>query len=383
MTQPKESATPVKDTVPFFDLQVQTEHLYDRMLEVTKEILTSAHFIGGKAVTDFEEAFAQYCQAKYCVTLHSGTAALHLALLALDLEPGSEVITAPNSFIATAEAITFAGCKPVFADIDEATYNIDPALIEKAITPRTRVIIPVHLYGQPARMTEIMQIARKHNLIVLEDACQAHGAELNGIRTGSFGRAACFSFYPSKNLGAAGDGGAVVTNDEKIAERIQLLRNHGSRIKYHHDILGHNFRLDALQCAILKVKLAELENWNNRRIEIAQYYNDRLKEIPGIVIPETLPGARHVFHLYVVRVPNRALVEEVFARRGIASAIHYPVPIHLQPAYADLGLTTGAFPVTERVTESILSLPFFPELLRQQQVRVIDALAEAISLSQS
>lgn len=378
MSQPEEqSATRLKDAVPFFDLRLQTERLRSRFMEVTEELFKSGAFIGGAAVSDFEEAFAEYCSTKYCVSLHSGTAALHLALMALELEPGSEVITAPNSFIATAEGISFAGCKPVFVDADESTFNIDPDLIERAITPRTKAIIPVHLYGQPAPMDRILEIARKHNLAVIEDACQAHGAELHGRRAGSFGTMACFSFYPSKNLGAAGDGGAVVTSDEKLAERLRLLRNHGSKVKYYHDILGHNFRLDALQCAILRIKLAELNRWNNQRIEIAWYYKAKLADVPGIIVPETMDGAKHVFHLYVVRVKDRARVQQVFANHGIQSAIHYPVPIHRQPAYTHLGLLEGSFPVTERMTESIISLPMFPELTREQQDRVIEALREA------
>lgn len=378
MSQPEEqSATKLKEPVPFFDLRLQTESLRGRFMEAADELFKSGAFIGGTAVSDFEEAFAKYCSSKYCVSLHSGTAALHLALLALELEPGSEVITAPNSFIATAEAISFAGLKPVFVDACEDTFNLNPELIERAITPRTKVIIPVHLYGQPAAMDRILEIARKHGLVVIEDACQAHGAELNGRRAGSFGTMACFSFYPSKNLGAAGDGGAVVTSDEKLAERLRLLRNHGSKIKYHHDILGHNFRLDALQCSILRIKLAELDRWNNHRIEIAWYYNAKLSDLSGVTVPRTMDGAKHVFHLYVVKVKDRARVQEVFTRHAIQSAIHYPVPIHLQPAYAGLGAGVGSFPVTERITDSIISLPIFPELTREQQDRVIDALREA------
>lgn len=372
-----------QEHVPFFDLSMQMNSLSDEILEAIRPILASGAFIGGGVVSEFEERFARYCGAKYCISLHSGTAALHLALLALDLEPGAEVITAANSFVATAEGIAFANCKPVLVDIDPSTYNLDPELLEKCISAKTRAIIPVHLYGQPAAMKEIGEIAASRNIHVIEDSCQAHGAELNGRRAGSFAQMACFSFYPSKNLGAAGDGGAIVTSDPSLADRIRLLRNHGSKVKYHHEILGHNFRLDAIQAAILTIKLRHLDKWNEQRRNLAKYYDEQLSKISGIVIPATAPGAHPVYHLYVIQVDDRAAIEKALTARGIGSGVHYPVPIHLQPAFSNLGYAKGDFPITEKAAGSIISLPMYPEMSRSQQDRVISALREALPEKQS
>jgi dTDP-4-amino-4,6-dideoxygalactose transaminase len=303
--------------------------------------------------------------------------------MAMGVGPGDEVITAPNSFIATAEAISFCGATPRFVDADIETANIDSEQIASAINENTKVLLPVHLYGQPAAMNEIRKLASRHGLKVLEDACQAHGATYEGRRVGALSDAACFSFYPGKNLGAAGDGGAVVTNDDELADKIRLLRNHGSEKKYHHQVIGHNFRLDSIQAAILKVKLPYLDEWNGKRREIAAYYNKHIGGLPGIKTMACLSGAESVFHLYVVCVNDRACVENVFKELNISYGIHYPVPIHLQPAYRHLGFRQGSFPNSELLSKSVISLPIYPELTRTDTERVVSALSKASNLMQS
>lgn len=340
-------------------------------------IFADTSFIMGKPVSEFEQEFAQYCGSKYCVTVHNGTAALHLALLAAGIGPGDEVITAANSFIATAEAISFAGATPVFVDCD-ANYNLDATKVEAKITAKTKAIIPVHLYGQPADMEPIMTLAKGRNLLVIEDACQGHGATYKGKRTGSIGDIGCFSFYPGKNLGAAGDGGAIVTNNEEFANRISLIRNHGSKVKYEHEIVGHNYRLDTLQAAVLKIKLPHLDEWNSLRIEAAQYYQAKLADERDLVLPAVAADRTHVYHLYVVRVKDRARVEQQLKASGVEFGIHYPKPIHLQKAYAEMGHARGDFPLTEQYADEILSLPMFPYITREQQDQVIDALKQAL-----
>jgi dTDP-4-amino-4,6-dideoxygalactose transaminase len=298
-------------------------------------------------------------------------------LLACGIGPGDEVITAANTFIATVEAISFCGAIPRLVDVDPATANIDPALIEGAINNKTRAILPVHLYGQPANMTAIAKLASQHDLKLIEDASQAHGATYNGKPMGSFGDGACFSFYPGKNLGAAGEGGAFVTNNGQLAETVRLLRNHGSTVKYHHKIIGHNFRLDSIQAAILSVKLPHLDGWNARRMAICQRYDQALSGLPGLTPIKIDDAALSSRHLYVVATRDRAAVEAVLKEANVSFNIHYPVPVHLQPAYSFLGLGTGSFPHSEALSNSVISLPLYPELSLADQDRVIAAMTKA------
>lgn len=365
-----------KTLVPFVNLPATHQALEKEIFEAITPLIRNAEFIMGKPVAEFENEFANYIGAKYCISLNSGTAALHLALMALGVGPGDEVITAANSFIATAEAISFVGATPVFVDCDPATYNLDATKLERAITKKTKVIIPVHLYGCPADMEPLLAIAKAQNIKVVEDACQGHGARYNGRRVGTFGDMAAFSFYPGKNLGAAGDGGAVVTNDEELARHVRLIREHGSEKKYIHEIIGHNFRLDTLQAAVLKVKLPYLDKWNEQRRAAAAYYTKNLLEL-GLKVPFEPANAEHVYHLYVIQVRAREKVQAVLSESGVQSGIHYPNPIHVQKAYAFLGITEGAFPVSEQSAPHILSLPMFPEITREQQDIVLAALKKA------
>lgn len=368
---------PARPPVKFLDLAHQHKRLQDEIDLGLKRIFEESSFVLGPAVEEFEQAFADYCGAKHCVTVSSGTAALHLSLLAMGVRQGDEVITAPNSFIATAEAISFCGATPRFVDVTLDTATINIKQISDAINQKTKVILPVHLYGQPVLMSEIIELARERGLKILEDACQAHGAMINRKSVGTMGDAGCFSFYPGKNLGAAGDGGAVITNDDHLAEKLRLLRNHGSKKKYHHQIVGHNFRLDSIQAAILKIKLRYLNEWNKKRQEIASYYNSQLKGLKGIESLRVLDGTEPVYHLYVIQVENRKLVEQILRECSISYGIHYPVPIHLQPAYLSLGLMEGSFPNAEMLSRKVLSLPIYPDLTREDQVTVIKALYRA------
>jgi dTDP-4-amino-4,6-dideoxygalactose transaminase len=347
--------------VPFVDLAAQYSTIADEINETTSRIIQKADFILGREVRLFEEEFAAFSEARYAVGVDSGTSALELALRAYDIGPGNEVITAANSFIASALAISHAGATPVLVDVDPFTHTIDVTGIERAITSRTKAIIPVHLYGHPAHMDPIRQIAEQHGLIVIEDACQAHGARYKGRRAGSLGHAAAFSFYPGKNLGAYGDGGMVVTNDADIRKRLEMLRNYGQEEKYHHLTQGFNRRLDTLQAAVLRVKLKYLEKWNAARRWQAELYH-RLLAGTALVLPSEAVGAQSVWHLYVIRTEHRDKLREYLASRGIAAGIHYPVPIHLQPAYKNLGYKRGSFPVTEQYAQRILSLPMYAEL---------------------
>jgi dTDP-4-amino-4,6-dideoxygalactose transaminase len=365
-----------KTLVPFVNLPATHQALEREILDAITPLIRNAEFIMGKAVGEFEQEFAKYVGVKHCISLNSGTAALHLALMALGVGPGDEVITAANSFIATAEAISFVGATPVFVDCDPATYNLDVTKLEKAITKKTKAIIPVHLYGCPADMEPLMAIAKKHNIKVVEDACQGHGARYNGKRVGTFGDIAAFSFYPGKNLGAAGDGGAVATNDDGLARHVRLLREHGSEKKYVHEIIGHNFRLDTLQAAVLKVKLPHLDKWNEQRRAAAAYYTKNLLEL-GLKVPIEPANTEHVYHLYVIQVRDREKVQAVLAEHGVQSGIHYPNPIHMQKAYSFLGIKEGAFPVSEQAAPHLLSLPMFPEITREQQDIVLAALKKA------
>src|ERR1700704_6587606 len=359
--------------VPFVDLAAQYRTIAAEISEATSRVFQNADFILGGEVNLFEEEFAAFCEAKYAVGVDSGTSALELALRAYDIGPGDEVITAANSFIASALAISHAGATPVLVDVDPCTYTMDVTAIEKAITPRTRAVLPVHLYGHPAHMDPIRQLADKHGLIVIEDACQAHGTRYKGKRTGSLGHAAAFSFYPGKNLGAYGDGGIVVTNDPGIAKRLEMLRNYGQKEKYQHMFRGYNRRLDTLQAAILRVKLKYLGKWNAARRWNAVLYHIFL-EGSGVALPGEAGGAESVWHLYVIRTEQRDMLRERLVGKGISASIHYPIPIHLQPAYKDLGYARGDFPVTEVQAQRILSLPMYAELTSEQ----IEFVARAI-----
>jgi len=361
--------------IPFVDLQSQYKSLKDELDPAVLAVMQRGDFVLGGAVTEFERAFAEYCGAKYAVGVDSGYSALELIVLAYGIGPGDEVITAANTFIATTLAISNTGATPVLVDIDPETYNIDPAKIAAAITPRTKAIMPVHLYGQPVDMDPILAIARKHGLRVFEDAAQGAGARYKGRMVGSLGDAAGFSFYPGKNLGAYGDGGAVVTNDAAIAEKVRLLRNIGQKVKYYHEVKGFNHRLDTMQAAVLLVKLPHLDGWNAARRRAAATYADLLADLP-LITPTTAGYAEHIFHLYVVRVHNREALMEHLKERGIASGLHYPIPIHLQPAYSELGYKQGDFPITEAYAETILSLPIFPELDDDKVAYVVDAIRD-------
>ncbi len=364
--------------VPFVDLKAQYKSIETEVQKAIKKVFDKSDFILGEELKLFEEEFAAYCGAKYCVGVASGTEALWLALLALGIKKGDEVITAANTFIATALAITMAGAKPVLVDIDPKTYNIDPRLIEEKITEKTKAIIPVHLYGQPAEMEEINKIAKKYGLFVLEDACQSHGAIYKGKRCGSLGDAAAFSFYPAKNLGAYGDGGAVVTNSTEIAEKIRMLRDYGQKEKYHHLVKGYNSRLDTLQAAILRVKLKKLDEWNKKRMEAAEQYHQLLKK-EDIVLPEIAPDRTHVFHLYVIRIKRRDHARKFLEKNGISTGIHYPIPIHLQPSFKEIGYKEESFPVTETYSKEVLSLPLYPEIKREQIEYVSQKIEEFFS----
>ncbi|MDP2727907.1 MAG: DegT/DnrJ/EryC1/StrS family aminotransferase, partial [Dehalococcoidia bacterium] len=363
--------------VPLVNLKEQYETIKLEVLEAIHRVLDSAHFVQGSEVEALEDEFAAYCGARHAVAVASGTDALYLSLLALGLGPGQEVITVPHTFIATAAAIRHCGASLRFVDIDPDTYTMDPGLIERQITFRTRALLPVHLYGHPASMDKILEIAQRHALLVVEDAAQAHGARYRGQRVGTFGHVSCFSFYPGKNLGAYGDGGMVVTNEDEVAQKVRLLRDHGRDGKYRHVVEGYNSRLDALQAAILRVKLKHLDEWNARRRKRASSYG-RLLDGLGLGLPKVDGEVEHVFHLYVVRVRHRQELQDYLAKADIETGIHYPIPLHLQPVYQDLGYQEGQFPETEAAAQEVLSLPMCPELTDEDLQRV----AEAMSLFQ-
>lgn len=347
--------------VPFVDLKAEYRSIGVEVRSAMADVLRNSDFVLGKALCEFENDFAEYCDVRYAVGVASGTSALELALRAYEIGPGDEVITAANTYIATAFAISYTGATPVLVDVDTETYTIDVALIERAITDRTRAIIPVHLYGHAADMDPILDLARRHELIVIEDACQAHGAKYKGRPVGSLGHAAAFSFYPAKNLGAYGDGGMVVTNNANIAAVLRQLRNYGSTEKYHHVRLGYNHRLDTLQAAILRVKLHHLDTRNAARRRHAERYRALLADT-DIVLPHVARNVEHVYHLFVIRTRDRDGLRAHLASHGIETGIHYPIPIHLQPAYRDLGYENGSFPNTEKCARQILSLPMYAEL---------------------
>jgi dTDP-4-amino-4,6-dideoxygalactose transaminase len=359
--------------IPLVDLHAQYLALKHEIDEAIARVINHSAFIGGEDLRQFEKEFANYCEAKACVGVGNGTDALYLALRALDIGSGDEVITVAHTFIATAEVITLAGARPVFVDIKEDTMVMDPDVLEAAITPRTRAIIPVHLYGQPCEMDKIIEVARRHGLKVIEDAAQAHGARWQGKRAGSMGDVACFSFFPGKNLGAYGDGGAVVSQDEKLIERIRMLANHGRLDKYVHENEGVNSRLDGLHAAILRVKLRHLDEWNNLRRQHAREYAAVLRR-GSVKLPQVHRDAESVWHLFVLRLSGRDQLLDRLHARGIMAGVHYPVPLHLQPAYQYLNIPKGALPITERVAATVMSLPMYPELTPAQ----IDAVGRAI-----
>jgi dTDP-4-amino-4,6-dideoxygalactose transaminase len=361
--------------IPLVELAGQYRMLRDEILPAMDGVMSEAQFILGEDVTRFEEEFAAFCGARYCVGLASGLDALQLALRAVGVGPGDEVITAANTFIASALAVTHAGGTPVLADVREDDFNLDPEAVERAITPRTKAILPVHLYGQPARMDEIRDIARRHGLKVVEDACQAHGARYGAARAGAMGDAGCFSFYPGKNLGGYGDGGAVVTDDPKVAERLRLDRNYGSRIKYVHDSAGFNSRLDTLQAAVLRIKLRRLDGWNARRRQLAALYRELLADA-DVLLPREMRGVEHVYHLFVIRHPERDRLLADLHARGIGAGVHYPIPIHEQAPYADIRTVPDGASVSTMLSRQILSLPLYPEMTEAQVVEVADAVRE-------
>jgi dTDP-4-amino-4,6-dideoxygalactose transaminase len=361
--------------IPLVELAGQYQMLRDEILPAMDGVMSRAQFILGDDVARFEEEFAAFCGARHCVGVASGLDALQLALRAVGVGPGDEVITAANTFIASALAITHAGATPVLVDVREDDFNLDPHAVERAITLRTKAILPVHLYGQPARMDQIMDIARRHGLKVVEDACQAHGARYGRDRAGAIGDAGCFSFYPGKNLGGYGDGGAVVTNDPEIAERLRLDRNYGSRVKYVHESDGYNSRLDTIQAAVLRVKLRRLEGWNARRRELAALYRELLADA-DVLLPAEMRGVEHVWHLFVIRHPERdRLIADLHAR-GIGAGVHYPIPIHEQAPYAGIRTVPDNAPVSTLLSRQILSLPLYPEMTEAQVAEVADAVRE-------
>jgi dTDP-4-amino-4,6-dideoxygalactose transaminase len=360
--------------IPFLDLRPQHAALGDELGAAVRRVLASGQFVLGEEVERFEDQFASYCGTRFAIALNTGTSALHLALLAAGIGPGDEVITTPMTFVATVAAILYTGARPVLVDIDPVTWTIDPAGIAAAITPRTRAILPVHLHGRVAAMHPIVSLADAHGLAVIEDAAQAHGAEREGRRAGSIGDAGCFSFYPGKNLAACGEGGAVVTNDARLANAVRLLRDWGQVAKYHHVVKGFNYRMDAIQAALLGVKLGHIEGWTEARRGHARRY-DALLAGTEVAVPATSPNTRHVYHVYAIRVRERDGVRQRLSDMGIATGIHYPVPVHLQPAYADLGYRHGDFPIAERLAGETLSLPMYPELLPDQLSRVAQAIS--------
>lgn len=362
-------------TVPYFDLKAQYGLLRDEIQAALDRVCQNASFILGEEVEQFEQAFASYCEVKHCVALNSGTSALHLALLTAGIGAGDEVITSSNTFIATAEAIAYTGATPVFVDINPATANIDPELIETAITKHTRAIVPVHLYGRPVNMAAISEIARRHGLLVIEDACQAHGARYDGKRVGGFGHAAAFSFYPGKNLGAYGEGGALTTNDDEIARMARSLRTHGESSRYHHKFVGYNYRMEGLQAAVLNVKMKYLDQWTAKRQACAETYRQLLAGAK-VRVPEESPDADCVYHLFVAYVEDRDEVRAELEDLGVQTAVHYPMPVHMQEAFSYLGVSATSLPFTKRACEQVLSLPLFPEMTEEQVAYAAHTLVE-------
>lgn len=364
--------------IPFLDLKAPYLELRDELDAAYRRVMESGWYILGEEVEAFEAEFAAYCGTKHCIGVGNGLEALHLIVRACGVGPGDEVIVPANTYIATWLAVTQAGAVPVPVEPVESTCNIDPDRIEQAVTPRTRAIMVVHLYGQPVDMDPINALARKHGLRVIEDCAQAHGARYKGRKAGGLGDAAGFSFYPGKNLGAIGDGGAVTTSDDGLAERIRVLRNYGSRVKYHNEVAGYNSRLDELQAAFLRVKLAKLDEWNSRRSQAAGSYLQGLAGLPGLILPQVPVWADPAWHLFVVRCTRREALQKALGDAGIGTMIHYPIPPHLQPAYADLKLAGGSFPISEQMAREVLSLPMGPHLAADDLHEVLNAVSDAM-----
>lgn len=373
------------NSIPPFDLTEQYKLISEEVGAAVLEVLASGRYIGGSPVEQFEQQFAQAIGSEYGIACNSGTDALYLALRSLNIGAGDEVITTPFTFVATSETVSAVGATPVFVDIDAATFNLDLAQVEAAITDRTKAIIPVHLFGQPVDMTRLMDIAQKHNLYVIEDCAQSTGAEWKGTKVGSIGHVGCFSFFPTKNLGACGDGGAVTTNDSMIASKLRVLRDHGQYQRYRYEEIGVNSRLDAVQAVILQIKLRYLDQWNAQRQAIADRYTQLLQPIPGIKLPQTIAGGTSVWNQYTIRVLSegkssneRDRVRQRLQEQGISSMVYYPVPLHLQPVYASLGYQPGQLPVSEQMAQEVLSLPMFPELSPMQQNQIVYALKDSL-----
>jgi dTDP-4-amino-4,6-dideoxygalactose transaminase len=364
--------------VPYLDLPAQMRGIRKEIDAAIARTLENCSFCLGPDVARFEEEFARYIGAKYCIGFNSGTSALHVAMLLLNVGAGDEVITTPFTFVATSWAISYVGAKPVYVDIDEATYNLDPKFVEKAITPRTKAIMPVHLYGHPADLDALLSICRKRKLPLIEDAAQAHGAEYRGKIVGTFGETSCFSFYPGKNLGAYGEGGALVTNNAEYAARAKALRDHGSTRRYYHDEIGYNYRLEGIQGAVLGVKMKYLEGWTRERRRVAHRYNELLANTP-LKLPREAEYAQSAWHLYVVRHPRREELKKHLEANGVGCGLHYPVPLHLQKCYAQLGYKEGDFPIAEKAARECLSLPIYPELTEEQIQRVLEVVQDFFS----
>jgi dTDP-4-amino-4,6-dideoxygalactose transaminase len=357
--------------VPYLDLAAQLRPIRPEINDAIARTLDHNTFCLGPDVAQFEKDFALFSGAQHCLGMNSGTSALHIALCLLNVGPGDEVITTPFTFIATSWAISYVGAKPVYVDIDDATFNLDPRLVERAITPRTKAVLPVHLYGQPCELDALLAVCRKHRLPLVEDACQAHGAKYKGRTVGTFGAISCFSFYPAKNLGACGEGGALVTNDPALAARAKSLREHGSTQRYHHDEVGYNYRMEGIQGAVLGVKLKHLPAWQEGRRRVARRYAELLADTP-LRLPSEAAGTESAWHLYTVRHPRRDELKKYLEENGVGSAVHYPLPLHLQKVYASLGHKPGDFPVTEKAAGEVLSLPMFAELTDAQLRRVAE-----------
>lgn len=362
--------------IPFIDFRKLHEPIKEETYTAIQNVINNNAFILGKAVTDFESDFAKAHGVKHCIGVSSGTDANHLALWASDIKEGDEIIIPANTFIATAWGATLCGATPVFVDCESDSYNIDPKKIEEKITPKTKAIVAVHLYGQPADMDELKKVAEKHDLILLEDAAQSHIAEYKGKRIGGLSKAASFSFYPGKNLGAFGEGGAVTTNDDELAQKIKMLRDHGSMKKYYHEYYGHNYRMEGIQGAVLGVKLKYLENWTKKRRDAAKKYTELLKDVKEIKLPEEMPYANHVYHLFVVQTKDRDKLQKFLNENEISTGLHYPIPLHLQKCFEHLGYKRGDFPQTEKLADECLSLPMFPDLTDEQINYVCDKIKE-------